>query len=476
MAASALTALGAGSAYASPEAGIDALIRPRFGVLLDPPLHRHHYDRPHDRYGYGSGGGYGYGYGYGKGGYGNGGYGNGGGGYSQGYPQGLSGWEQTETVDCGDPNAGPSPLNDALYRLADHGTLYIRGNSQACHESLYITRPVIIAGEPASAFLSRPAAGPASISPPDGQPCLTIQAGVAEVEIRDLTLLDRNGGSHACIEAWDSAVALVRTEIRYGGNGSAIYLSGGTLLARGLGVSSSSYDPAIVAEGVMVDIQGAMINAASAGIELTPTSGGTAKLEHVSIVADPGGSSGAAAEYGLIARPARGGPSSIEIEESRVSGFDTGLMFQQGSTARVSQVKITHARIAIVSEATRLDVSNSILGATRSGAYVIRGHARFTNNRIFGFSGLPIDVEPGAEVEPRPWIDNLIYPAAGCRHYEIFERWCRYSEDIPPPMLSDEGPGVRGWDGFPFEPPHGDRDDRRHRHDDDGGHHGWFGH
>jgi hypothetical protein len=146
MAASALTALSAGAAFASPEAGIDAVIRPRFGVLLDPPLHRHHYDRPHDRYGYGSGG-------YGGGGYGNGGYGASGygaGGYGQqGYPQGPGGWEQTETVDCGDPNAGPSPLNDALYRLADHGTLYIRGNSQACHESLYITRPVTIAGEPA---------------------------------------------------------------------------------------------------------------------------------------------------------------------------------------------------------------------------------------------------------------------------------------------------------------------------------------
>ena len=365
-------------------------------------------------------------------------------------------------MDCGDPAAGPTPLGDALYRLADHGTLYIRGNSQACHESLYITRPVTIAGEPPSAFLSRPATGPATIAPPDGAPCITVQSGVSQVEIRDLTLMDSHGGGHACIEAWDTAIALVRTEIRYGGDGSAIYVSGGQLLARGLGISSTSYDPAIVAEGSAVDIQGALISAASSGIELTPNAGGSAKLDHVTLLADPTG--GNAAEIGLIARPARGGPSSVDIESSRVSGFDSGLVFQQGSSAVVNKVKITHARLGVVSEALRLDVSNSVIGATRSGAYIIRGHAKFINNRFFGFGGLPIDVEPGAEVEPRPWHDNLIYPAGGCRHYDIFERWCRYSEEMPPPLLIDEGPGVRGWEGFPFEPPH-DRDDR---------HHGWF--
>ncbi len=468
MAASALTVLGGSVAYASPEAGIDAAIRPRFGVLLDPPLHRHRYDRPDGyRPGYGSRYGNGYGPGYGQD-YGQGGppYGPGG----PGGPNGYGGWEQTETVDCGDPDAGPTPLSDALFRLADHGTLYIRGNTQACHESLFIARPVIIAGEPPSAFASRPAIGPATLSPPDGAPCITVRSGVSDVEIRDLTLIAPHGGGHACIEAWDTAIALVRTEIRYGGDGSAIYVSGGALLGKGLGISSTSYDPAIVAEGASVNIEGALISAASTGIELTPTAGGSAKLSHISILADSAGATGATAEVGVIARSARGGPSSVEIENARVSGFDTGLVFQQGASAEVEKVKITHARLGVISEAQNLEVKDSVIGATRSGAYIIRGQAHFINNRFFGFGGLPIDVEPGAEVEPRPWIDNLIYPAGGCRHYEIFERWCRYSEDIPPPLLIDEGPGVRGWDGFPFEPPHGDRDDRRHD-----GHHGWFG-
>ena len=460
LAASALTALAGGAAFASPEARIDAQIRPRFGVLLDPPLHRHHYDRPHGRYGYGPGyGGHGY---------------DGHGGHGQPYRQGDYGWEQTETVDCGDPSAGPTPLNDALYRLADHGTLYIRGNTTACHESLYIERPVTIAGEPPSAFLSRPATSPATIAPPDGLPCITVQSGVSEVEIRDLTLLSPHGGSHACIEAWDTAIALVRTEIRYGGDGSAVYVSGGALLGRGVGVISTSYDPAIVAEGSAVDIQGALISAASSGVEVTPAAGGSAKLSHVSILANPAGAPGNAAEIGLIARAARGGPSSVEIENARISGFDTGLVFQQGSTVEVEKVKITHARLGVVSEAQRLEVKDSVIGASRSGAYIIRGHARFTNNRFFGFSGLPIDVEPGADVDPHPWDGNLIYPDGGCRHYEIFQRWCRYSEEMPGPLMIDEGPAVRGWDGFPFEPPHGDRDDRHHHHDDDG-HHGWFG-
>ena len=434
MAASALTALVGGAAYASPEAGIDALIRPRFGVLLDPPLHRHHYNRP-----YGRGAGY---------------------GYRNGQPYGPNapgGWEQTETVDCGDASLGPTPLSDALYRLADHGTLFIRGNSQACHESLYITRPVIIAGEPASAFQSRATTGPSAIAPPDGNPCITIQSGVSDVEIRDVTLLDHHGGGHACIESWDAAVALVRTEIRYGGDGSAIYISGGQLLAKGLGVTSSSYDPAVVTEGAAVDIQGALIVAASTGVEITPTAGGGAKLSRVSILAESAGVAGATAESGVIVRAPRGGPSNVEIENTRVSGFDTGLVLQQGSTVEVEKVKITRARLGIVSEAPRLEVKDSVIGAARSGGYVIRGHATFRNNRFFGFGGLPIDVEPGAEVEPRPWADNLIYPAGGCRRYEVFERWCRHSEEMPPPLQNDEGPGMRGWDGFPFEPPHEER-------------------
>ena len=451
LAASALTALTGGVAYASPEAGIDAVIRPRFGVLLDPPLHRHHYNRPH---GYEPGYGSRYGHGYGHGG--------------QPYgPNGYGGWEQTETVDCGDPNAGPTPLADALYRLADHGTLYIRGNSQACHESLYITRPVVIAGEPQSAFQTHPSTGPAAIAPPDGSPCITVQSGVSDVEIRDVSLLSPHGGGHACIESWDAAVALVRTEIRYGGDGSAIYVSGGQLLARGLGVISTSYDPAVVAEGATVSIQGAMISAASTGVEITPTAGGSAKLEHVSIVAESGGATGVTPEIGVIVRAARGGPSSVEIEHARISGFDTGIVLQQGSSAEVDKVKITHARLGIISEALHLEVKDSVIGANRSGAYIIRGHAQFINNRFFGFGGLPIDVEPGAEVEPRPWMNNLIYPADGCRRYEAFERWCRYSEEMPPPLLNADGPGVRGWDGFPFEPPHGDRDDHHH--------HGFFG-
>ena len=440
MAASALTSLVGGAAYASPEAGIDALVRPRFGVLIDPPLHRHHYDRPR---GYRSG--YGSRYGVDRG---------------PTYPNYTpGGWEQTEVVDCGDPNAGRTPLADALYRLADHGTLFIRGNSQACHESLYITHPVVIAGEPPSAFQSHPSTGPAAIAPPDGAPCLTIQSGVSDVEIRDLTLLSPHGGGHACIESWDAAVALVRTEIRYGGDGSAIYVSGGQLLAKGLGVTSSSYDPAIVTEGATVDIQGAMVVAASTGVEITPSAGGTAKLARLSILAD---STGATAESGVIVRSARGGPSRFEIENARVSGFDTGIVLQQGASGEVEKVKITHARLGLVSEALRLVVSDSVIGATRSAAYVIRGHATFHDNRFFGFGGLPIDVEPGAEIEPRPWTDNLIYPAGGCRRYEIFERWCRRSEEVPPPLLNDEGPGMRGWDGFPFEPPHEEH------------HHGWF--
>jgi hypothetical protein len=501
LAVGALMALTAVGAHAYPEAKVDAQIRPRFGELLDPPLHRHHYDRPgygYGGYGYGCNGAYGQsaygqqgaypasqptaaypapaatsgpavygpdgsvvnqaGYpaqtGYGQGAYANSscpGYGQ------QPYGSTYVYGAQTITVDCNDPALGPTPLTNALYALADGGTLYIRGGAKACAESLVISRSVTIAGEPPSAF--GPPAGTSVLAPPDGQPCIRILPGVTHVEVRDLTLAAPNGGGSACVEAWDTALALVHVQVRYGGDGSAVFINGGRLIARGVEISSASYDPAIVAENAGVEIAVGLISAASAGIDVTPAPGAAAAIDHVSIMSQSAGAPGGAAETGLMVRLARGGPAKVTVHNSRITGFDTGVALQQGASADIAKVKITHARIDIVSEALDLSVTDSALGAERSGVYVIRGHAKITHNFIFGFGRAPVDSEPGADVLMS---ENLLYPIGGCRGFERFERWCRFMDELPPQVGFDDGASSRGWEGFPFAPP---RDDHR----------SWFG-
>ena len=88
-------------AYSSPAARIDESIKPNFGLLLRPPLYRHHHRR---------GVWYGRDIGWGPGpseGYGN--------PYGLPFgpsPYGLPGGPKSITVDCGDRRFGPTPISD----------------------------------------------------------------------------------------------------------------------------------------------------------------------------------------------------------------------------------------------------------------------------------------------------------------------------------------------------------------------------
>ncbi len=433
--ASALTALATGAAYASPEAGIDAEIRPRFGVLLDPPYHRHHYEWDHHRRG------------------------------GPGWPPQQQYWVQSVTVDCGDPNLGPTPLNDALYHLAENGVLYIRGNTQACHESLEITRSVTISGEAQSAFAVGPEFKRPTIAAPDGSPCIIIDRGVTRVEIHDLVLADAHGGGEACIEGFGGALALVHTKIDYAGDGSAVYLQATKLLAEETFITANTYEPAVVAEDSSVDFVRSTINSASTGVELSPAEASNSSFNAVNIISQSA-TPGASAQTGLVVRVARGGAATVVMNHSRVVGFDTGLWFQPGVVAKLDSVKVIHSRIAVTSETAGMEIKNSLLEGSRSGVYVMRGQATIRHNLMFGFNTVAIDFEPNVDLKES---DNLMFPAGGCRKYFMTNDFCGCPEDLPAGLDGDDGPGVVGWGGLPEEHhgEHGDDDgyiDGRHTH------------
>jgi len=443
LAVSALCALAAGVASAYPEAGVDAQIRPAFGLLLHPPLHRHHY---HSDYSRDQGDGR---------------------NHNHCWRDGRDECsappmrEETVVVDCNttyyyrDGTPDEAPLQHALDRLMDGGTLYIRGNTSSCRESLDVRATVTIAGEPPSAFAG-PEFNRPTISPPDGAPCIRIEQGVTRVEIRDLVLTTAHGGGEACIEAWDTALSLTRTQIDYSGDGSAIYMSGVKLLALESSITANSYDPAIVSEGGSVEFRGVRINSASTGVELSPAVASGSLFERVSIVSQSA-TPGASSQAGLIVRLARGGAATLEMRHSRVVGFDTGLWFQQGVVPTVDSVKVIHSRVAVTSEAPGLTLTNSLLQGERSGVYVMRGQARVRHNLMFGFNGLGIDSEPGVDLKAS---DNLFFPASGCSKYFMTDDFCGCPEDLQPGLDGDDGPGVVGWAGLPAERRDGPGDSR----------------
>ena len=402
-------------AHAFPDAQIDSQLRPHFGELLNPPIRRYHPYRPVyrlNRWESGYGGQYaplGPDYDHYQGPWTDRRWRS-----DHGYP--VQGPIQTITVDCGDASAGPTPLSDALFALADGGTLYIRSGGRACSEPLVITRPVTIVGEAASAFDSN-SPGPPVIAPPPGQPCIQVMPGAGRVELRDLILRADHAGPAACIQSWDTELALVHADVRYAGDASAVYVSGGRLVGRHSQVGSGGYDPAVTTEGASLDLDNFDITTAVNGLDITPGTGPIA-LDHVGVSNAPGVDPSLTPETGITIRYAPHGGEPLALRNSHVSGFRTGLWLDQGARIQVAGLSVSHAVIAVVSRAVDLNLTGSTLTVASTGVYVVMGHARIVKNTIHDFDGPPILVERGADVFVD---DNGIWPMHRCREYRDYK-------------------------------------------------------
>jgi len=186
-------------------------------------------------------------------------------------------------------------------------------------------------------------------------------------------------------------------------------------------------------------------------------------LDHVDVMGVAGSDPSASPDIGVMVHRSRGQPARIDVRNTRVSGFTTGLWFQRGGAVNVSQTMISRARVGLLSEGVDLGLFDSSIEARRTGVYVTSGHAEITRNRIFGFTDLPVDSEPVAVVSVH---ENWIYPADDChRFFDRYSRWCRGSREVPE-IFRDRGDRHDddhwGWEGGPFEPPPQDRPPERH--------------
>ncbi len=497
-AATTVSAFPSSSPYVAADgtAKVDAQLKPRFGDLIHPRLHDYRYYRPswsrwsnfnYNGYfgsGYGSSNGYG-------------------GGYQNGYPQNCSyndpscqqqgysqqncgyndpncqqqgssdptyggygrpdwawqpgqdfsnynapqisaygGGAQHITLDCRGEHSGYGRISEALSQLADGGTLHLIGRGPACTETLQISRPVIIQGDPPSAFPTQVVTGPATITAPPGAPCAVIDAGPkGGVEFRDIVIEAPQAGRSACLQTWSSAVALVRTTLQYTGESSAIYAQGGQLVLNDTEIDSVSYDAAIWSEDAAIAMRNVGIHAASTGLDVRPGVGQGVFLDHVSITGAQGGPVGDMPQSAVIGRRARGADCKFKIENSRISGFRTGLLFERGLSVEVNHTRIGHSRMGIAVDGARLKLHGSAIDAAEYGVYIYSGSAEIEDTSIFSFLRYPIGSDPGAEVHDHGI--SLYSDGCGAFHHEGWA--CHRRHDLPDGLFRDEDPGPRHW-------------------------------
>ena len=221
--------LTSGESVAYPDAKVETQLRPDFGLLLKPPIKRHRRYKPwggrrlpppiYD-----------------------------GGPYGPGVPPGGPG-RDVAFVDCAmarDDNAA----NRALASLKPGGTLILRANGAACLDSLVITKPVTIQGDGGAPvrgwrlgwnesarrtrteILEKVENAPVSFRGRPGSPCMVIDVAPSlrgQVVLRDLVIEQKKAGGEACIYAHNSDVRIESSVIVYAGEGSAVYLDGGSL-------------------------------------------------------------------------------------------------------------------------------------------------------------------------------------------------------------------------------------------------------
>lgn len=427
----AAVALAATSVQAFPDAAarVDQQIRPNFGGLITPPLKPRW--RP-DRWKPGK--------------------------YRWGQPR--PGWNdyyppdgywprdlQTATVDCGDPNAGPTPVSDALRSLADGGILYIRSRGGVCRETVIVEYPVTIAAEGASIFDPAPSTAPATIAAPEGAPCIRVAEGVRGVELRDLVLTSEKGGRTACIESWGGDVALVRTTVNYWGDAAAVYASGGKLIMRDSFIDAHTWDAAVSGESVQLDIARTRILGEETGIDVTPANNVDSLIDQTGIISR---STSGSAGNGLLVRGLRSGSGSLNIRNTVICGWRNGLHLDRGSQVDISRSRICRTTVGVVSDG-RLSIHESAIGSQDVGVYVAGGHAKIYRNRIHDWSRRPIWIEYGATAEIE---DNWVYYGGDCWR-QTWDRgtYCVRSSSLPWSLRDDSWmqPSGRNWwdyDGY----------------------------
>jgi len=402
--AAACLSLGA-VAHAYPDAKVEAQTRPDFGLLIRPPLHRHHY-RPW--------GGHRPGFyvdeGYGR-------FGPDGGPN----PYGPGGGREVAFVDCG--KAHPGEVNWALRSLRPGGTLILRAghvDGGACLDNVVVDKPVTIQGDGGAPYRSirlgyespggqhrtkreiidETVSIPAALKSRPGGPCIDIevQAGLTgEVVLRDLVIEDTDAGDESCVYVRDSHVRLERSVIRYAGNGSALYVNGGSVTATDdVRVDANTFGSGIYVENGFVDFDEVTVTRAATGIQIEPTGKQPSRIRNSRLFLWPAQSPSFGTSSTGIVVPGSREQGQLAIENTVICGYGIGLFVEGANTVELNDSRICHVAKGAVAAGGQLTVKGSAIGANLLGIQIGAGKVAVSGTKFYGMRYREIYLEPGA--------------------------------------------------------------------------------
>jgi hypothetical protein len=345
---------------AFPAAPTEAETRPCFELLPDPAISRHCWR--HWRRGYGYEDGWGY------------------------------------RIVC--QYARPGAVSWALEHLPPGARLILVGGARPCRDTLHITRPIEIIGEPG--WLN--GARVPTLQPLEGRPCIVIEPGRGPVVLKNL-LIQSEHGEESCIIQRGRELTLDGTWIRYDGRRSALQVENGRLTARGAVIAARTEQPAVLASGG-VEMEATSILATTVGLVVHPTEDSRLRGVNIERLDDWSGSERVTASVGLAFDSAGTGRLN-QVEGSKVEGFSRGVYADGGQEVALQNLVIRDSEYGVLSDGSRLRVNGSEIEAVDAGVYAAAGEAWAGNNRIFGVRRAGLFVEKGkARLMAR---DNLVF-------------------------------------------------------------------
>lgn len=388
--------------HAQTAAQVESQTRPNFGVLLDPPTRTSRHRRDRSRYDYGR-----HRPDWGR----------------PGYPPLRPGGEEIVLVDCGG-NPGTGAVEDAVRRVRPGGTLVIRSRAGACVGWLNIDKPMTIIGEGGFDPRDWARASEPTLQAPDGFPCMTVASGV-RVEIRDMVFASPRAGDAACIVGYGAEIVMNRVGFRHAGDEAAIYADGGLVDIRNAVIEAQTIAPAIVADGAVLNTWEAVISGSQSGIEITPAAGPASRLSATTLKGTNAPNAFGPRSIGVIVRAGRD-YGRVEIENTAVCGFVEGVVVE-GASVSIENSRVCRSDKGVVLYSGELRLADSRVRATTVGVAAAAGNAVVVNN-VFASMREVIYREPRANVQAsgnRVWSQYVCRPQFRDRYRGRYEPYWR---------------------------------------------------
>lgn len=327
-------------------------------------------------------------------------------GYRPWRRHGHGGWGRDYVVAC--DRARPGTVSWVLAHMPPGAALVLRAGARPCRDILDIRKPVTIVGEPG--WLN--GARVPTLEPPEGRPCIVVEAGEGPVELKNLLIQSRHAGGASCIKQHSRELTLDGVWVRYDGGASAIDVDAGRLILRRSVIAARSERPAVWVHGGGLEVESSSVLATTIGLRLLAAEDIRIRGLNAERLDDWTGTARVKASVGIGLDSANTG-RLVEIQNSIVEGFSRGVFADAGQEVAIQSLIVRDSEYGVLSDGARLRVNGSEIEAVDAGIYAAAGEAWAADNRIIGVRRAGVFVEKGAHLQAR---DNVVFAQKdGCQ-------------------------------------------------------------